>query len=108
MRLILILTLINGLVPSLAEVAETAVHYAVEGHLAHSEAARCELGERGDEHGCGTTEHHCTCCASQVVMAPPSRSEQAAARPGSRTAPASAGLVSLHEPSPPFRPPIAS
>jgi hypothetical protein len=107
-RLLLIVTLINGLVPSFAELAETAVHYAVEGHLAHSEAARCELGERGDEHGCGTTEHHCTCCASQVVMAPEGRAELAIVQSGSRSRPAAAGLVSLHEPAPPFRPPIAS
>jgi hypothetical protein len=105
-RLLLILTLIHGLAPSLGELAESAIHFAVEGHPAHSEAANCQLGERGDEHGCGTTEHHCSCCASQVVMAPPVRAEQAVALRGARTVAVHAGLVSLHEPAPPFRPPI--
>lgn len=108
MRLLLILTLINGLVPSFAELAETAVHYAVEGHLAHSEAARCALGERSDEHGCGTTEHHCTCCASQVVMAPSGKAEQPVAPAASPSPLARAGLASIHEPAPPYRPPIAT
>jgi hypothetical protein len=107
-RLLLILTLIHGLAPSIGELAEAAIHLAVEGHPAHSVAANCQLGERGDEHGCGTTEHHCTCCASQVVMAPSGRAEQPVASPDAGTVPARAGLVSLHEPAPPFRPPIPS
>jgi hypothetical protein len=105
-RLLLVLTLIHGLAPSLGELAESAIHLAVEGHLAHSEAANCQLGERGDEHGCGTTEHHCTCCASQVVMAPPGRAEQPVASPCVRTVAARPGLLSLHKPAPPYRPPI--
>jgi hypothetical protein len=105
-RLLLILTLIHGLAPSLGELAESAIHLAVEGHLAHSEAADCQLGEGADEHGCGTTEHHCTCCASQVVMVSPGRAVQPVSPSGARTVAARAGLVSLHEPAPPYRPPI--
>ena len=108
MRLLLILTLINGLVPSFAELAETAVHFVVEGHLAHSQAADCGLGECDDEHGCGTTEHHCGCCASQVVLAPPAGAALAAVIGGSRPLVERARLTSLHAPAPPHRPPIAS
>ena len=108
MRLLLILTLINGLAPSLGELAEAAVHFAVEGHLAHSQAAHCELGERGDEHGCGTTDHHCTCCASQAVIAPPAGTVLPAVPSGSRPLVERARLASLHAPAPPYRPPIAS
>jgi hypothetical protein len=107
-RLLLVLTLINGLVPSFAELAETAVHYVVEGHLAHSEAARCELGERGDEHGCGTTEHHCTCCASQVVVATQASEFSVSLALAPRHSVTPVALASLHEPTPPFRPPILS
>ena len=108
MRLLLILTLINGLAPSLGELAETAVHLAVEGHLAHSQAADCGQGERSDEHGCGTTEHHCTCCASQVVVSTQAGgfSVSLAVAPSHPAMPDA--LVSLHEPTPPFRPPIRS
>jgi hypothetical protein len=108
MRALLVLLLINGLVPSLGEVAEAAVHYAVEGHLAHSDSDHGDLGDLGQEHGCGATEHHCTCCASQAVLAPPkgalSRPVSAASQPWL----AAARLVSLHNPAPPYRPPIAS
>jgi hypothetical protein len=107
-RLLLILILINGLAPSLGELAEAVVHLAVEGHLAHSQAAHCELGERGDEHGCGTTEHHCTCCASQVVIAPHVGTVLPAVLAGSRPLVERARLTSLHAPAPPYRPPIAS
>ena len=108
MRLLLVLTLIHGLVPALGEVAEAAVHYAVEGHLAHTVADQGDLGDLGDEHGCGTTAHHCDCCASQAVAAAPASA--VAPRPLLAPEPAAApgALVSLHEPTPPFRPPIPS
>jgi hypothetical protein len=107
-RLLLILTLINGLAPSLGELAETAVHLAVEGHLAHSQAAHCGQGERGDEHGCGTTEHHCTCCASQVVVSTQASEFSVSLAVAPRHSVTPDALVSLHEPTPPFRPPILS
>ena len=107
-RLLLIVTLIHGLVPAFGELAETAVHFAVEGHLAHSDADRGDLGDQGDEHGCGTTEHHCTCCVSQLVMAPPAGAVLLAAPGQARPLPKRAHLASLHEPAPPYRPPIAS
>ena len=109
MRLsLLVMWLAVGMTPGLGEVAETVVHLATSGHLAHSDADQGDLGNQGDEHGCGTTQHLCGCCASQVVAS--------AARPALSVALAlvtgqvspSRSLDSLHEPAPPFRPPIAS
>lgn len=108
MRLALVLLLVHGLVPALGEVAEAAVHYAVEGHLAHSQADQGDLGDQGDEHGCGTTQHHCDCCASQVVVTSAGCRITVSlhASPGVVGDPGA--LASLHEPTPPFRPPIRS
>jgi hypothetical protein len=108
MRVLLVLLLVHGLCPALGEVAEAVVHYAAEGHLPHTAADQGDLGDQGDEHGCGTTSHHCGCCASQVVAAAP-RDELA--RPPAAPAawkPAGPAMASLHEPSPPARPPITS
>ncbi len=43
------------------------MHYARTGHVAHTAGDRGDLGDQGDEHGCGTTQHHCTCCANRAV-----------------------------------------
>ena len=106
MRFLLVMWLAVGLAPGLGEVAETAVHLATSGHLAHSDADHGDLGNQGDEHGCGTTQHHCGCCASQVVVSAQATAltVSLAVEPGLSLAPAS--LASLHEPTPPFRPPI--
>lgn len=108
MRLLLVLWLAVGLAPGLGEVAETAVHFATSGHLAHSDADDGDLGNQGDEHGCGATQHHCGCCASQVVVAAHADelSVSLAVAPGPSVTPGA--LVSLHEPTPSFRPPINS
>jgi hypothetical protein len=107
MRAALVILLVHGLVPGAGEVVEAVAHYAIEGHLAHTAADRGDLGEQGDEHGCGTTQHRCGCCASQVVV--PAQAGallvSLAVAPGRSAAPAA--LVSLHEPAPPLRPPIA-
>lgn len=108
MRLALVLLLIHGLTPALGEVAEAVVHYAVEGHLAHGPEDRGDLGEQGHEHGCGTTQHRCDCCVSQVVMAPSARAVLPAAPAGTRAPVVRERLTSLHAPAPPYRPPIAS
>jgi len=107
-RLLLVLTLICGLVPDVGELAEAAVHFAVEGHLAHTVADQGDLGDQGHEHGCGTTDHRCSCCASQVVIAPPAMAVLPSAPPASRPSSPGVRLASLHEPAPPYRPPIAS
>lgn len=108
MRLALVILLVNGLVPALGEVAETLAHYVVEGHLAHTDADCGDLGDQGHEHGCGTTQHLCGCCASQVIGAAPAAVEVRPALPGLGWVPAGPVLVSLHHPTPPYRPPIAS
>ena len=108
MRFLLVMWLAVGMAPGLGEVAETVIHLATSGHLAHSDADHGDLGSQGDEHGCGTTQHHCGCCASQVVAAAP-RTEVAVTlvlASGQVSTPGT--LASLHEPTPPFRPPIAS
>jgi len=108
MRSLLVVWLAVGLAPGLGEAAETAIHLATSGHLAHSDADHGDLGHQGDEHGCGATQHHCGCCASQVV-APASAgglSVSLAVATGLSVSPDA--LVSLHEPTPPFRPPINS
>ncbi len=68
LRLLLVILLVNGLVPSFGEAVELAIHYAVSGHLAHASADETDLGDVGREHGCGPTEHHCGCCPSQSVV----------------------------------------
>ena len=106
MRLLLITWLAVGMAPGLGEIAETAVHLTISRHLAHSEADHGDLGDQGSEHGCGTTQHHCDCCASQVVAAvAPTVVLRLTSRCGDQ--PASTGIpASLHEPTPPYRPPI--
>jgi len=102
------MVLVLGMAPGIGEVAEAVVHLAVSGHLAHLDADCGDLESPGDEHGCGTTQHRCGCCASQVVVFAP-RAEGSVAlvvAPGQASVPAP--LASVHEPTPPFRPPIAS
>ena len=108
MRLALVLALIHALVPGLGEIAETAVHYVVEGHLAHSDADQGDLGDVGHEHGCGGAQHLCGCCASQVFVAQPVSSSLGALASSEPTPVAGRQLVSLHAPAPPRRPPIAA
>jgi hypothetical protein len=105
-RVALVIALIHGLVPGLGEVAETAVHYAVEGHLAHSADDRGDLGDLGHHHGCGTTEHLCGCCASQVLATPAVPVAPCAAASNETARLERWQLVSLHDPAPPRRPPI--
>lgn len=107
MRLLLLLTLIHGLVPALGEVVESLVHYAVEGHLAHSEVD-CDRGDLGHEHGCCPTEHLCSCCASLTFVAPAAVGALPAASARTHRPPVGARVASLDPPAPPYRPPIAS
>lgn len=107
-RLLLVLFLAGGLVPGLGEVVETVTHYVGEGHLVHSSAERGDLGDQGHEHGCGTTEHHCTCCASQALgLSEPGPALPASGPPLPGYGP-SRRLATLHHPAPPHRPPIGS
>lgn len=108
MRLVLVLALIHGLAPGLGEIAETVAHYAAEGHLAHSDADRGDLGDLGHEHGCGGTQHLCDCCASQAFVAQPTVATPEGFVPRESAPMHGEQLVSLHDPAPPRRPPIAS
>lgn len=108
MRFLLVMWLAVGMTPGLGEVAETVVHLATSGHLAHSDADHGDLGNQGDEHGCGTTQHLCGCCASQAVSAASRPEVSVTPVPMTAPTPVPASLSSLHEPTPPFRPPIAS
>jgi hypothetical protein len=107
-RLLLILWLTAGLAPGLGELVESAVHLASAGHLAHSEADGGDLGDQGGEHGCGATHHLCGCCTSQVVVAAHAGALTMSVVITAGLAIAPDALVSLHEPTPPFRPPILS
>jgi hypothetical protein len=106
-RIVLVLVLVHGLVPDLAELGEAAVHYARTGHVAHTAADRGDLGEQDDEHGCGTTQHRCTCCASQALAAPAGAAVVAVAAEPEPTAAAAAFEPPSRDPRRPFRPPIS-
>ncbi len=68
-RVVLFILLLNGLVPSLAEVVELFGHFVGTGHVAHFQVGESDLPELGDdEHGCGPTSHHCGCCVSQSIL----------------------------------------
>lgn len=108
MRFLLVMWLAIGLAPGLGEVAETVVHLATSGHLPHTDADRGDLGDQGHEHGCGTTQHQCGCCASQSVAMAPQLQVAGSSVPSPAREPQGGVLASIHEPTPPFRPPIAS
>lgn len=106
MRIALVIWLAVGLAPGLGEVVETAVHLASSGHLAHSDADHGDLGDQGDEHGCGATQHHCGCCASQAVAPAAAGALQVSLAIAARRSVGPDALASLCEPAPPTRPPI--
>lgn len=97
-----------GLVPGLGEIVETVVHFSTSGHVAHTDADQGDLGEQGPEHGCGTTQHYCGCCASQVFDPAPLSELFGATLLVAGATSLSPTLVSLSDAAPPFRPPIAS
>jgi hypothetical protein len=106
-RWILVLVLVQGLAPGLGEICETAVHYAKTGHVAHTAADRGDLGDQGAEHGCGTTQHHCACCATQAVASPGRVPIVPLAASSERRADAAPLPAPTRELARPFRPPIS-
>jgi hypothetical protein len=106
-RVLLVLVLVHGLAPGLAEVAEGVVHQLATGHAAHTEADHGDLGAQGPEHGCGTTQHRCACCVTQVFT-PSGQLVVASLEAGGAgpLAPAERTIAS-REPARPFRPPIS-
>jgi hypothetical protein len=107
LRLLLVLVLVHGLAPEVAEIGEGIVHQLRTGHAAHSAEDRGDLGDQGPEHGCGSTQHRCACCAAQT-LAPtaPLALREPAARPA-RHEPAPDRTPGPRAPERPFRPPIA-
>ncbi len=107
MRVFLVLMLVHGLVPGLSEVGEAVVHYARTGHVAHTAGDEGDLGDQGSEHGCGTTQHRCTCCATQVVVS--SVDAVIASLDGGTAKPVAPVelMLAAREPARPFRPPIS-
>lgn len=108
MRFLLVMWLALGLAPGLGEIVETVVHFAEAGHVAHTHADQGDLGEQGPEHGCGTTQHYCGCCASQVLDPAPPPQVACSTTPAIGPAWSPRILVSLRDAALPFRPPITS
>lgn len=106
MRWLLVLVLVNGLVPGIAEAAELAVHYATSGHVAHAAPGEDDLGDQGPEHACGVVFHQCDCCTGMTAL-PHGRADVEApgAVPDDR-APAAVARGASRSLEPPFRPPI--
>jgi hypothetical protein len=105
-RWILVLMLVNGLAPGIAEAMESAVHFVQTGHVTHSVPGEDDLGEQGPEHSCGATFHHCDCCASSPGTAAV-RNELSTPAPAPTTA-LQAATIELDRRAlePPYRPPI--
>lgn len=106
-RLLLVLALVHGLAPGLAEVGEALVHWARTGHAAHTAADRGDLGDQGPEHGCGVTQHRCGCCVGLELL-PAAGAAVALGAPAARGVLAGGeGAAPTRAPARPFRPPIA-
>jgi hypothetical protein len=106
-RVVLVLMLVHGLAPGLAEIGEAVVHYAWTGHLAHTAAGAGDLGDQGPEHCCGTTWHTCTCCPTQALAQPQVAVVLVAGVDGARALAPAELTLALREPARPFRPPIS-
>lgn len=68
LRWLIILLLINGLVPDLREQVVLVVEEARSAYVLHSRAVATH-DSASPEHACGPIDHHCTCCASQPIIA---------------------------------------
>ncbi len=106
-RILLLVALVHALAPGIAEVAEAAVHWARTGHAAHSAEDHGDLGDQGREHGCGTTQHRCTCCAAQAIAPAPEVDVETLEPPAAAALPERGGAVATRAPDRPFRPPIS-
>jgi hypothetical protein len=108
-RILLVIALIHGLAPDVAEVGEALVHFLKTGHAAHTAEDRGDLGDQGPEHGCGATQHLCACCAAQAVaLASPGLAVASGGeRPPARAFPPAGLARAVRDPARPFRPPIS-
>jgi hypothetical protein len=107
LKLLLVLVLVHGLAPGLAEIGEAAVHYVQAGHLAHTAHDAGDLGDQGAEHGCGATQHRCACCATQPMAPPAAVAVASLDASGDGPSAACELAIAAREPARPFRPPIA-
>ena len=106
MRWLLVLVLVNGLAPGIAEAGEVAVHFVKTGHVAHAAPGEDDLGDQGPEHSCGVVFHDCGCCTGMTVL-PIDAADVAGPAPLVKDrAPAVVVRVATRSLEPPFRPPI--
>lgn len=106
MRWLLVIMLMNGLAPGIAEGAEVAVHLVKTGHVAHALPGENDLGNQGREHSCGAVFHQCSCCAAMTVVAS-GRADAVEPMPVEKDcAPRSLARGAHRSLEPPFRPPI--
>lgn len=105
-RWLLVIMLVNGLAPGIAEAMEAAVHLAKTGHVAHSIAGEDDLGDQGPEHSCGATFHHCDCCTGSPSTAAVRSELSTPADMRSASPQASVPGFARRSLEPPFRPPI--
>jgi hypothetical protein len=106
-KVLLVVMLVHGLAPGLAEVGEAVVHYARTGHVAHTAEDAGDLGDQGSEHGCGTTQHRCACCAAQPMAEPAGIAVASLDAGGAGPSAACELTIARREPARPFRPPIS-
>ena len=107
LRWLLVIVLIHGIAPSIAEAAEAVVHLAKTGHIAHSLACEDDLGDQGREHSCGATYHRCDCCTASPSTAAARGELMSPARVPSASPGESVRSFARRALEPPFRPPIS-
>jgi len=64
------LALVLAMLPGAAEVVESAIHLATEGHLAHATAQGDQHEPNGPEHGCTPISHFCGCHVNLAFLKP--------------------------------------
>jgi hypothetical protein len=106
MRVLLVVAILQGLVPGLGELVESAVHSARTGHLPHT-AGETDLGHPGPEHSCGVTLHACGCCVSQAFVLGGAIASVERGTPARACPRTDARHLVRRAPARPFRPPIA-
>lgn len=114
LRKLLALALALSLLPGLVELAESAEHLLLDGHLPHSEqhelveATEAHDHGPGDEHGCTPMSHSCGCHMSSPAVVGDAAS--IAYRPTyitERRPIAAVQTLTSRANAPPTRPPIA-
>lgn len=67
---LIVVGIIWMMTPGLTEAAENLWHVARAGHTAHSPDAGSDHAPQGDEHGCSSTFHLCSCHHSSCTSLP--------------------------------------